>query len=49
MNFSKKISEIIESKDFTEENISFLLGLEEPNRQILQQYAHTEHVKIHGE
>ena len=49
MNFSKKISEIIESKDFTKENISFLLGLEEPNRQILQQYAHTEHVKIHSD
>ena len=49
MIFSKKISDIIERKDFTEDNISFLLGLEEPDRQILQQYAHAEHIKYHGD
>lgn len=49
MNTSEKITNIIEIKDFTAENISFLLGLEEPERQILQKFANAEHNKYHSD
>ena len=45
----EKVEKIILQKDFSEENLAFLIGLREPFNQMLQKYADIENRRFHGD